>query len=334
MKSQTNKQLEWKRLLDLITPISLILWVVSVALMVLLCVLICMYYQISFYEKKYLLGSISIGLSIFLGSLSVLVSLCVFLRSSKNSDEILKITKMKNRKVLEEHGFYPLIDENADKNGFELFEDEICNLVGQAENSIKLCIVTPLLHSLRMPWNYGYRFDFADHWAKKFCAKFLEKIKMKTKVMTEGKFDVQFLYLNDETLEKIVKKRSSDKNIIQWKVDDKQKAREGYKNSIDAFFDDFGAHDCVLDKQQTSDIPVYFAVIDSGPNNTSGINKGQGVMSFFDINKLLDKQNESGTFDKIAEDFQAFGFTQPQIVQYFDNLFNTLRDKAMEKHKE
>ena len=223
---------------------------------------------------------------------------------SVGSNELLKL---RHEEIIQIYGFSPLKNpfihkDKESQTGFELFENEICNLVENAEHSVMLCLVTPLLHSLRMDWKDGYQGSMhnKDHWADKFCTKFIRKIPPIRKSESD-KLNIKILYLEDDSLKKIV-----EKNSIPWTE---------YKDSISTFLDGFEGHHCIVTKYTIPNIPMYFAIIDSENQG-----KAKGVMAFFNYMDLT----KTSDADKIAKEFQGFRFSDFQIIQYFNELFKNM----------
>jgi len=214
---------------------------------------------------------------------------------------------MRHEEILGIYGFSPLKNPykpyDNRKTGFELFDDKICDLVEKAEHSVRLCLVTPLLHSLRAKtWSpFKDALGNPNHWATKFCLKFLNTIPLKDD--SEGhSLDIGILYLEECQLRNIV-----EKNGVPWNE---------YKDSINDFFQKFTEHKCTVKKCTKADIFICFALIDSKDKD-----KAKGVMAFFNH---MDLEQTKFTNEEIAEQFQGFEFSDYQIVQYFDKLFDTM----------
>ena len=255
---------------------------------------------------------------------------------SEQNDKIDKLEKSNNEKrdeTIKKYGFFPLRNENnKDENGLKIFEDRIVELAKSAKKNIKLCVVTPLLHSLRKDW-YPYNdieFDkHPDHWAKEFCENFInEMIKNKSK-KDSITLDVDIIFLDDNTLRKIV--TFIPPNRINW---------NSYQESINHFFSklkgDIGIISglkplCNLNYFQIPDSPIYFALIDTPDSAISDkwdnemYDNAKGIMTFINYQDLIEqRKNEGNSAEKIAQDLEGFEFSNKTILKFFVRLFNTL----------
>jgi len=226
---------------------------------------------------------------------------------------------------LRELGFLPLAIgvQQEPHNGLTLFEDRICQLARQACKSLKLCVMTPLLHSLRKPWKEYTPDALSDeaHWAHGFCEDLVNTVKARKRM--EGiELEIDFIFADDKLLRKII-----------HFVPDRQIADElGYYDSIKFFFSRLrGEEDdrfCQLHYCQIPETPFYFALADVPNDGEEVSDTSQGVMAFINCQDLISQRGQGRSTDEMAQDMQVYAFSNPAIIKFMARLFNSL---AMQK---
>jgi hypothetical protein len=251
----------------------------------------------------YILGALGIGTSIYIYYISGKQQTA----SNKNTESLIKRNQ---DEIVKQYGFYPLRNGN-NTNGFELFENKICDLVRDAKHSIKLCVVTPLFHSLRKEWKDGYNGYKSNesHWANDFCRNFI------TNLPTENKLAVDILFLEDNLLRRIAQ-RVPNKPIL-WDGD------TGYKKSISDFIEELKPS-CTLFYSTISEAPLYFALIDDTETNNA-----KGVMAFINCQDLISQKMTAETgAEGIANNLESFYFENSNISKFFSRMFDILSFKG------
>lgn len=245
--------------------------------------------------------------------------------------QALQISNQKKKEeIIKEFSFYPLRLENpngAINNGLELFENKIVELVKDAKKNVKLCIVTPLLHSLRKEWktysDQSLNQHGNNHWACEFCEPFFDTVyNLKNK--QDITIDIDVIFLEDNLLRKFVSFIPPKK--IPWR---------DYESSIHYFFSRLKG-ETLPNKPELSNVnyyqipesPLYFALIDT-PDEIDTKDwedcKGKGVMTFINCQDLIYQNlHERKSSEVISQDLEPFAFSNKNILKFFVRLFNNL----------
>jgi hypothetical protein len=246
--------------------------------------------------------------------LTAVVGLSVYFIQKHETNKRLSILEQQNTKLtqqLTQHYDEIIVRDGFKMNnlkgqdGLKLYEDEICDIVRQAQESIKLCLVTPLLHSLREMWGI-YDANHTPEWAKLFCEPLIDTLKVRKEECQE--LVVEISYLEDNFMRQIVG------YIPNPSID-----FDEYRSSIDYFFEKLKSQ-CKLITFQIQEAPLYFAIVDgkTQTGNTSG------VMAFINCYDLIKQAKDSATANSIANNLQSFNFKNIQIIGFFNRLFDSI----------
>lgn len=207
------------------------------------------------------------------------------------------------------HGFVPI------DAGLKPFEDRICTRVKSAKKSVKLCLSTPLLYSLKakkwLPYNREKLNEpHTDYWPKEFCEPFRETL---TEHVRQGNLlNVELIHLDDRSTQKLITELNS-------KV-----PYEEHKASLDFFIDEVLQKDemanrklCNLEKHRVMRVPFYLALFD-----TDELSGCCGIVAFANDNYLLNESKiAKQTAKDMADTLQAYEFTNPHVVKFLNQLF-------------
>lgn len=215
----------------------------------------------------------------------------------------------KERDFQEKHGFVPI------DIGLEAFEDRICERVKKAKKSVKLCLSTPLLYSLKAnPWRtYSRKFlneNLSDYWPKNFCEQF-RKI-LRERVAESTTLDVELIYLDERSTKTLVSEMNPRVPYVE------------HRESLDFFIDEVLKKDeranhklCNLKVHRVMKVPFYLALVDT--DEASGV---FGIVAFANDNYLLNESiKEKRMSEDMAKTLQGYEFTKHDVVRFMNQLF-------------
>ncbi len=242
---------------------------------------------------------------------------------TRTNEDLLLQVKKTHQDILNESGFSP-VEKRAHQSGLDAFEDRIRDLTLQAKRRIKLCLVTPLLHSLRGPWKEYTQERVEsdpDHWARKFCEPFLSALRAQR---NEGHCpQVDIIYLEDKLLFNVVstvtKSGVNSSNFHE------------YKRSIEHFFRllrtdgrEGNYQLCEFTEGAMPDSPMYIALIDPPRADDPSDIEPHGVIAFMNARELVARIRNGETQEQLAQELRSFEFSDPTIVKFFDRIFDSL----------
>jgi len=275
---------------------------------------------------------LAIGIAgLAIGIVGILIAVGIF---------IFHIQQSKKQKTIEDKRFKEQMDKTEDLKeqlakredtvieqksfvligNFTAYEYEIRRLVETAKQSIRLCLVTPLLHSFRETWGI-YNEETTPEWAKIFCEPFIESLRKKKEGGTT--LIVEFLYLENNLMRQMA-----------WHVPAVSVPWDEYHQSIEYFFSCLNDV-CKLNRHQIQEAPLYFAIVDYElATLCSDTNQAEGIVAFINchdlIKQAMDKKINDLSFsqnraaDEIAGNLQCFKFRNPLILDFFMRLLNDL----------
>lgn len=218
--------------------------------------------------------------------------------------------ELNNKKKMDE------LKKNPD--GLELFESRLIEITMEAKQSIKLCLLTPLIHSLRKewrPWNASFP---ADHWARDFCLPFHDALsKHKNHV------SVEIVFLQDDILESLITQKITNP-IRNW---------EEYKDAIFKFieylkFRDPNNHngERIADvfSTQVPKIPFLLALVDVPTGDGKFLDSSHGLIAFINEREFHVQLRKKRTPDSIGNALMPFEIHNQDILAMFSRSFDDL----------
>lgn len=195
----------------------------------------------------------------------------------KLKNELNQVNKqlvMKEKDFQNKYGFVPI------GTGLKPFEDRICKRVSEAKKSVKLCISTPLLYSLKASpwWTYSRKFldkNLSDYWPNEFCEQF--RLILRNRMSSGTLLDVELIYLDERSTKKLVAELNPSVPYDE------------HRESLNFFIDEVLQKDeqarrklCNLKVHRVMRVPFYLALFDTG-----GANGCCGIVAFANDNYLL-----------------------------------------------
>ncbi|WP_292993716.1 hypothetical protein [Nitrosomonas sp.] len=206
--------------------------------------------------------------------------------------------------------------------GLKSFEDRICQRMSTANKSVKLCLSTPLIYSLKAhPWRTYSRKslnqNYSDYWPNDFCEEF-RKILIKHRNTYQERLEVELIFLDERSI----------KNLLQELNPSVPYAE--YSESLNFFIDEVLRNDekagetlCKLDVHRVMKIPFYLALFDVEEEKNS-----RGIVAFANDRTLLHEHKSNKTTQdlngtrNLAENLQSYEFTNPAVVRFMNQLFD------------
>lgn len=252
-------------------------------------------------------------ITVIMGSV---VSLYFYLKAKRNFKDSL----------LRDVGFAPATLDNEKKmnsliktpDGLELFESRLIEITRKAKRNVKLCLLTPLIHSLRKPWQ-RWNDDFPEgHWANDFCKPFHDALCACSKNVY-----VEIVYLQDAVLKSFIKDKIKP-SIDDW---------VGYREAIDRFIryikyrnpsnTETGNIADVL-TTQIPKIPFLLALIDIPINGEELLPSTRGLIAFMNEQEFHVQRRQMRTPEDIGKTLIPFEFNNPDILAMFSRSFDDL----------
>lgn len=256
---------------------------------------------------------LSIGISLLLG---YFVSLYFHLKAKKEFRDSL----------LRDVGFAPatLDDEKKMKSlkknpdGLELFESRLIEITEKAKNNVKLCLLTPLIHSLRKPWQQWNPSFPEGHWARDFCKPFRDALSTR-----ENHVSVEIVYLQDDVLESFIRDKVTP-SINDW---------PGYRAAITNFIEYLkfrnpsnqgGEKVSDVLTTQIPKIPFLIAIVDVPTNGGEFLPSTRGLIAFMNEREFHVQRRQMRTPEDIGKALIPFEFNNPDILAMFSRSFDDL----------
>lgn len=223
--------------------------------------------------------------------------------------DIKKQLATKEEDFQKKHGFVPI------DAGLKPFEDRICKRVSEANKSVKLCLSTPLLYSLKAnPWRmYSRKIldqKFSEYWPNEFCEQFRNTLR--NRVSSGNLLNVELIYLDERSTKKLVAELNPSVPYTE------------HSESLNFFIDEVLQKDeqasrklCNLKVHRVMRVPFYLALFDT--DDAGGC---CGIVAFANDNYLLSEHmDERRTTEDIARTLQAYEFTNHDVVRFLNQLF-------------
>jgi len=208
------------------------------------------------------------------------------------------------------------LDKNPD--GLELFESRLIEITMEAQKSIKLCLLTPLIHSLRKEWRRWDPSFPADHWARDFCKPFHDALSSHT-----NRVSVEIVFLQDDILESLITQKITNP-IRKW---------EEYKDAIFKFIeylkfrdpnDHNGERIADVFSTQVPRIPFLLALVDVPTGDGKFLDSSHGLIAFINEREFHVQLRKKRTPDGIGKSLMPFEIHNQDILAMFSRSFDDL----------
>lgn len=207
---------------------------------------------------------------------------------------------------------------NKNPDGLELFESRLIEITMEAQKSIKLCLLTPLIHSLRKEWRRWDPSFPADHWASDFCKPFHDALSSHT-----NRVSVEIVFLQDDILESFIRQKITNQ-IRDW---------EGYKDAIFKFIeylkfrdpnDHNGERIANVLSTQVPKIPFLLALVDVPTGDGEFLDSSHGLIAFINEREFHVQLRKNRTPDVIGKSLIPFEIHNRDILAMFSRGFDDL----------
>ena len=208
------------------------------------------------------------------------------------------------------------LKENPD--GLELFESRLIEITQKAKNNVQLCLLTPLIHSLRKPWQQWNSSFPEGHWARDFCKPFHDALSTR-----ENHVSVEIVYLQDDVLESFIRDKVTP-SINDW---------PGYRAAITNFIEYLkfrnpsnqgGERVSDVLTTQIPKIPFLLAIIDVPTNGGEFSPSTRGLIAFMNEREFHMQRRQRRTPEDIGKKLIPFEFNNPDILAMFSRSFDDL----------
>jgi hypothetical protein len=238
--------------------------------------------------------------------------------------EEIRQAEERAREATYEAGLRPI------SGGLDGFDNKVCELVKRAERSVRLCLATPLLHSLRkeafrdgqwLTYDPTHLYNHQSvHWAKEFCEPFRHSLRQISEIQGRPKIQVELVFLDNRNLKAYVE-NIPDRNNLPIPVPEYERSVEHFTTSLRR------DNTCDIFTYEVPDIPIYMAIID-GPEISPGSGleafpgNPHGVVAFMSASEAMRQRKEKRSVDQIAKNIQVYEFTNREVIRFFTHLFH------------